>query len=171
MYLSKLLLSASQATHKNTMVTMCILSCIIIIFLLSGAIAASESDIEGVWVGVMVYSGKQGDAEITITRDGESYKATYQGLPSFNGQLFNVRYQPGKRPNTMTLTMTSRVYKEGQNEAVLRFYLLREPGKPQLSGIIRLDKGAGADIDFNAVFEKQPCCDSKCIHPGKSRCY
>lgn len=133
----------------------------------SGHVSLKTEEFEGKWAGIMVLNKKQGDAEIAFTKTDGLYTATYRGLPSFSGPLYNVRILPGKRPNTMTVTMTSHIYKG----SVLRFYLLKESDLPQLHGVVVLDYDVGKDLEFSAILERQPCCDPKCIHPGKSRCY
>lgn len=132
--------------------------------------AASE-DIEGKWVGVMVVNGRQGDVEIVLeVRDG-ALTGRYSGLPSFSGPLQNIRYGEGKQPGTLTLTMTSLIYKAGtQDEAVLRFYLMHDPALTQLHGIVYLDQTSKKRIPFDFFAEKQPCCHDQCKHFGKSQC-
>jgi hypothetical protein len=145
---------------------------IILGFLLSNStfVQAQNTKVEnlsGVWVGIMERDGKQGDAEIEIKYDNLVYTAKYTGLPSFSGYLYNINVQAGKQPNTTTISMVTNTNKE----SVLRFYLVKKATEPQLYGIATLDLPTGSDVNFNVILEAQPCCDPKCKHIGKSKCY
>lgn len=132
----------------------------------------TANDLEGIWVGVMESGGQYGDAKIVISKAADAYSATFSGLRSFSGQLYNVHYGPGKKPNTMTLTMMSRKIRRGSaGNVVLKFYLIHDPYKTRLSGVAKFDYESGQDLKLRVILERQPCCHPECLHVGKSRCY
>jgi hypothetical protein len=153
----------SAQDRRVGIVVLCVLGTML---LAPPMVFGDPQSLEGHWVGAMLADAKQGDAEITIEQKNGQYSASYTGLPSFSGPLYNVQQKPGKKPGSVLLTMVSAA-KAGN---ILRFYLMKETDKPQLYGVAKLDKETGTDMTFQVVMERQPCCDPKCIHPGKSRC-
>ncbi|MBN2595351.1 MAG: hypothetical protein JXR82_01035 [Marinifilaceae bacterium] len=150
---------------KNLLVGI-ILNCFLSLGIFIQAQNTKFENLEGKWVGIIERNGDVGDAEIEIKFDGV-YTAEFIGPPSLSGFLFNIHVQAGEQPNTTTMTMVTDTNKE----YVLRFYLMKKANEPQLFGTAKLDLPTGSDVDFNIILEAQPCCDPKCLHVGKSKCY
>ena len=165
---SPLRLSFSWFTPWSCLTRLMLLSAIAILFVPAEVTA---NDLEGTWVGIVGSGGQYGEAKIVISKVEEAYSATFSGLPSFSGQLYNVHYGPGKQPNTMTLAMMSRKISRGSaGNAVLKFYLIHDPYKTRLYGVVKFDYESGQDLNLRAILERQPCCHAECLHVGKSRC-